>query len=482
MQFLRISFVLILFINSSFAQITAFPKVDKIPAYFTIESVEIEDKYTIVTASFIETRRGNRNGFVKFPSSTFLYNNKEVTSSNIVKNVTPFGKDVEYITQYGKRYRVFLFFDKIPAGVEEINIKSFNVDNGNKWFEWTGIKINNPLDVTKTKWREDSLMDYFTNNIKDPREGIYESVKSEISYDYKVGVIKDDSGFKIIFLNSDNKNELLKVGDVKADLTSTANNDLFKVNWVKSDGRKENKYFTFSEFGLDETISEEKTKISFIKLFPKVSNTVENIEKASGTGFLINSDGYIATNYHVIEDAKIIKVKGLNGDFDSSVTAKLIISDINNDLAIIKVDNKTLKDPPYPISSKKVETGNSIFCLGYPLRATMGDEVKVTNGIISSNTGFKNDISLYQISAPIQSGNSGGPLIDAKGNLIGIINAKHTDAENVSYAIKAAYLINLINLSDDRIRIQQLNKLSTISLPEKIKLIKNSTYIIEVEY
>ena len=111
----------------------------------------------------------------------------------------------------------------------------------------------------------------------------------------------------------------------------------------------------------------------------------------------------------------------------------------------------------------------------------MGDEVKVTNGIISSNSGFKNDISLYQISAPIQPGNSGGPLIDSKGNLIGIINAKHTDAENVSYAIKAAYLINLVNLADDRIRIQQVNKLSSLSLPEKIKLIKNSTYIIEVE-
>lgn len=66
----------------------------------------------------------------------------------------------------------------------------------------------------------------------------------------------------------------------------------------------------------------------------------------------------------------------------------------------------------------------------------MGDEIKLTTGVISSKTGFQGDVSLYQISAPIQPGNSGGPLFDNKGNLIGIVNAKHKGAENVGYAIK----------------------------------------------
>ena len=484
MKYTFILLVCLLSFDFSFSQTTVNPPVSSIPSNWKIEKVEIDDKYTIITASFYESRRNSyySSPYIMFPSKMLLFKTNESLTSNVVKNIAPFQKDLNYYTKYGETYRVFLFFDKINAGVDEISISAFKNENDQKWFEWGGIRINNPLNIAKTGWNEASLKNYFTANSKDPREGIYESLSSANTHKYKVGVVKNEFGFKVIFLSSDNVDELLKVGDVKGDLTSTASDNLFKAKWVKSDGRfNEDMYFSFSDFALNEVVSNSVNKLSFIKLFPTLRSPAENNGKSSGTGFLLNSDGYIATNYHVVEDAKIINVKGLNGDFKNSVTAKVIISDINNDLAIIKVDNNVLTDPPYAIYSKKIEPGNSIFCLGYPLRATMGDEVKVTNGIISSNSGFKNDISLYQISAPIQPGNSGGPLIDSKGNLIGIINAKHTDAENVSYAIKAAYLINLINLSDDRIRIQQVNKLSSLSLPEKIKLIKNSTYIIEVE-
>ena len=482
MKYTFILLVCLLSFDFSFSQTTVNPPVSSLPTNWKIEKVEIDDKYTIITASFYESRRNSyySSPYIMFPSSILLFNGNSPTTSNIIKNLSPFESDKKYLTQYGETYRVFLFFKKIPAGIDNITIRAFSENK--KWFEWEGIKINNPLYVAKTQWNEVSLKNYLTTNSKDPREGIYESLSSATTHKYKVGVVKNEFGFKVIFLSSDNEDELLKVGDVKGDLTSTASDNLFKAKWVQSDGRfNEDMYFSFSDFALNEVVSNSVNKLSFIKLFPTLRSPAENNGKSSGTGFLLNSDGYIATNYHVVEDAKIINVKGLNGDFKNCVTAKVIISDINNDLAIIKVDNNVLTDPPYAIYSKKIEPGNSIFCLGYPLRATMGDEVKVTNGIISSNSGFKNDISLYQISAPIQPGNSGGPLIDSKGNLIGIINAKHTDAENVSYAIKAAYLINLINLSDDRIRIQQVNKLSSLSLPEKIKLIKNSTYIIEVE-
>ena len=391
--------------------------------------------------------------------------------------------DKQYLTEYGKTYRVFLFFKKIPAGVEDITIRAFSENK--KWFEWGGIRINNPLNIAKTGWNEASLKNYFTTNSKDTREGIYESLSSATSHKYKVGVVKNEFGFKVIFLSSDNVDELLKVGDVKGDLTSTASDNLFKVKWVNSDGRiNEDKYYIFNELGLQQTMSNSNNKLLFIKLFPNsnvINNGLGNV-KSSGTGFLINSDGYIATNYHVVKDATIIKVKGVNGIFNNSYTAKLIISDINNDLAIIKIDKKSiLTDPPYLISSRKTESGSSIFCLGYPLRATMGEEVKTTNGIISSNSGFKNDITSYQISAPIQPGNSGGPLLDDKGNLIGIINAKHLEAENVSYAVKSAYLLSLMNSSNEDIRVPQINRLNAISLPDKVKQIKNYTYIIEVE-
>ena len=91
------------------------------------------------------------------------------------------------------------------------------------------------------------------------------------------------------------------------------------------------------------------------------------------------------------------------------------------------------------------------------MRATMGDEVKLTNGIISSKSGFQGDVTSYQITAPVQQGNSGGPLFDSKGNIIGIINAKHAGAENASYAIKASYLMNLIDLMPTPPKLQTIS-------------------------
>jgi S1-C subfamily serine protease len=69
----------------------------------------------------------------------------------------------------------------------------------------------------------------------------------------------------------------------------------------------------------------------------------------------------------------------------------------------------------------------------------MGQEIKLTTGIISSNSGSLGDTALFQISAPIQPGNSGGPLFDNYGNLIGVIGAKHKNADNVGYVIKFIY-------------------------------------------
>jgi S1-C subfamily serine protease len=124
--------------------------------------------------------------------------------------------------------------------------------------------------------------------------------------------------------------------------------------------------------------------------------------------------------------------------------------------------------------------GESVFVLGYPLTATMGTEIKLTNGIISAKTGFQGDITAYQISVPIQPGNSGAPLFDDQGNLIGIVNAKHLLAENAGYAIKVNYLKNLIELIDNPPVLPSLNNISSKSLPEKVKVLSNFVFIISI--
>ena len=105
---------------------------------------------------------------------------------------------------------------------------------------------------------------------------------------------------------------------------------------------------------------------------------------------------------------------------------------------------------------------------------------KLTNGIISSKSGFQGDVTSYQITAPIQPGNSGGPLFDSNGNLIGIVNAKHTGAENASYAIKATYLLSLFDLMPTAPKLQTISSVTGKSLTEQVKTLKKFTYIIEV--
>ena len=203
----------------------------------------------------------------------------------------------------------------------------------------------------------------------------------------------------------------------------------------------------------------------------------------SGTGFAITNNGYIATNYHVIKNGKNIIVKGINGNFNSGIVCKLIAKDELNDIAILKVDSANFKlanNIPYEIKIDNSDVGLSVFILGYPLRQSMGDEIKLTNGIISSKTGYGGNEVTYQISAAAQPGNSGCPLFDIDGNIIGIVSAKHPDAENVTYAIKAIYLSKIMKIQEIEKPITT-NTLKGKSLSEQVKLIENFIYIIETE-
>ena len=125
------------------------------------------------------------------------------------------------------------------------------------------------------------------------------------------------------------------------------------------------------------------------------------------------------------------------------------------------------------------DVGEDIFVLGYPLTQTMGNEIKLTNGIISSRTGFQGDIANYQMSAPIQPGNSGGPMFDSKGDVIGIVCAHHAGAENAGYAIKISYLKLLIESTGLNIALPSNNTISSLSLPEKVKRLRDLVLYIE---
>ena len=155
---------------------------------------------------------------------------------------------------------------------------------------------------------------------------------------------------------------------------------------------------------------------------------------ASGSGIVLSTDGYIATNNHVVDGGIEFFVDVFTNGFKKSYKASVVKTDATNDLAIIKINDPTFKDfsiLPYSLRMQGINVGEKVFAMGYPRPGLQGEEVKVTDGIISSKTGFQNDNKTYQISAPIQPGNSGGPLFDNSSNLIGLTNAGIPSGENV---------------------------------------------------
>lgn len=220
----------------------------------------------------------------------------------------------------------------------------------------------------------------------------------------------------------------------------------------------------------------------FVKDYPSASQyeLVQNAEW-TGTGFAI-ADGYLVTNYHVTCGAKSINIRGVNGDDHKTYKGFVVASDKQNDLAIIRIVDKSFdgfEDIPYCIGKAVPEMGDNIYVLGYPLTTTMGNNVKLTDGVISSETGFKGSNAMYQISAPVQPGNSGGPLFDEEGNVIGVVCAKHADAENVNYAVKISYLYNLVNSSGIGIKLANKNRINSKSISQQVKQVKPFVYLIE---
>lgn len=215
----------------------------------------------------------------------------------------------------------------------------------------------------------------------------------------------------------------------------------------------------------------------FIKIYPSKEfggtdvTSSDTQLKATGSGFII-SGNVVATNFHVIDGAEnIIIALNKDGIFEE-YKARVLAVDKVNDLALLNIKDEKyepIPPAPYKILTSSVDVGTSVFAMGYPLTNILGKEVKITDGIISSKTGFQGDAVTYQISVPIQPGNSGGALFDKEGNLIGITNAGIPSAENVGYAIKSSYLINLIDSAPIDISLPKGDNNLDKDLPKMIK-------------
>jgi S1-C subfamily serine protease len=164
-----------------------------------------------------------------------------------------------------------------------------------------------------------------------------------------------------------------------------------------------------------------------------------------GSAFALNNEGYIVTSFHLINGADSIFIQN---SVTERVLANLVFSDPKLDMAILKVVNDTVTKAwqvPFTLVDRKVEVGEKVFTLGYPR-----NEMVYGEGSLSSLSGLNNDSCMVQISIPVNPGNSGGPLLDEYGNIIGVIRGKVTTAEATGFAIKAKELIRAIQIQSEK--------------------------------
>ena len=205
----------------------------------------------------------------------------------------------------------------------------------------------------------------------------------------------------------------------------------------------------------------------------------EIITASSGSGFAVSSDGYVITNYHVVDGCEKVVVHTKENDFP----VRMITYDPKNDLALLKGDfsPKTV----FALSNSSPQLLQDVYVAGFPFGDKVSTSIKVTKGIVSSLTGLGNNFSNIQIDAALQSGNSGGPILDDFGNVVGVAVAKLDSKymfdefgiipENTNFGVKSSVVRSV--LESNNVKISSANK-SFISKSQLGEMITNGTYYI----
>lgn len=203
-----------------------------------------------------------------------------------------------------------------------------------------------------------------------------------------------------------------------------------------------------------------------------------------GTGWPI-AEGLVVTNHHVISGRNTISL--ILSD-NRRLSASVLEVDVANDLALLRVDDVGALPPALMIAEKPAALGTKVFTIGYPHPDIMGSQPKLTNGIISSLSGLQDDSRTYQITVALQSGNSGGPLINMQGKVVGVVTSKLSAMtifrwtgdlpQNVNYAMKSGLLLDFLErLGEQDLVLDEIDSVGN-NLQALAAAIKDSVLIV----